>query len=78
LDDIVDHSYDNIELDINRQVAILDQIEVLCKNQLTTTMIARCEQAAKHNQQILFKLSETFSEDVNSTYERAVIKCLQL
>jgi hypothetical protein len=78
LDDLVDHSYDTIEFDVARQVAILDQIEIMCKNQLTTSMILRCEQAAKHNQQLLFKLLETFYEDVNSTYERASTKCLQL
>lgn len=78
LDDLVDHSYDTIDFGIARQIAILNQIEIMCKNQLTTSMILRCEQAAKHNQQLLFKLLETFYEDVNSTYERASTKCLQL
>lgn len=78
LDDLVDHSYDTIDFAINRQVAILDQIEVMCKNQLTTSMIARCEQAAEHNQRLLSKLSNTFNKDVDDTFKRAVAKCLQL
>ena len=78
LDDLVDHSYDTIDFAINRQVTILDQIEVMCKNQLTTSMIARCEQAAEHNQRLLSKLSNTFNKDVDDTFKRAVAKCLQL
>lgn len=78
LDDLVDHSYDTIDFAINRQVAILDQIEVMCENQLTTSMIARCEQAAEHNQKLLSKLSNTFNKDVDDTFKRAVAKCLQL
>ena len=78
LDDLIDHSYDTIDFDIARQIAILDQVEIMCKTQLTTTMISRCQQAANHNQQLLLKLLETFYKDVNSTYERAITKCLQL
>ena len=78
LDDLVDHSYDTIDVDIARQTAILNQVEIMCKTQLTTTMISRCQQAANHNQQLLLKFLETFYKDVNSTYERAITKCLQL
>ena len=78
LDDLIDHSYDTIDFAIARQIAILDQVEIMCKTQLTTTMISRCQRAANHNQQLLLKFLETFYKDINSTYERAITKCLQL
>jgi hypothetical protein len=78
LDDLVDHSYDTIDFAIDRQVAILDQIETMCKKQFTARMIFRCEQAAKHNQELLFRLYGNFKEDADNTFERAISKCLKL
>jgi hypothetical protein len=78
LDDLVDHAYDSIEFAIDRQVAILDQCQIMCQRELTTNDIKRCEQAAQHNQNLLEKMFETFHHDVNSSISNAVKKCSKL
>ena len=78
LDDLVDHSYDIVESDIKRQSALLDQIEFMCKQTLTQAQIQRCQQAADHNQQLLFKMFSCFHTDVNITCKNAIDKCRQL
>jgi len=78
LDDLVDHSYDTVDFSITRQVEILNQIEIMCKANWSTTIAARCEKAALHNQQLLFKLSSGFHSDIESTFNKAISKCLQL
>jgi len=77
LDDLVDHSYDSIDYHIDRQIAILDQIEIMCTKTLSEAQIQRCQQAADHNQQLLFELKSRFHDDVKQTCERAIIKCLK-
>lgn len=77
LDDLVDHSYDYVDFDINRQVAIMDQIEIMCKQTLSKSQIQRCQQAAEHNQQLLFEIGNRFQNDVNQVCQRAMIKCLE-
>jgi hypothetical protein len=78
LDDLVDHSYDNIDFEIDRQVALLDQAELMCKQTLTAEQISRCELAAQHNQQILDSMIDTFYTDVDLTFARAQKKCMEL
>ena len=78
LDDVVDHGYDSIEFAIERQVAILDQCEIMCQRELTASDVKRCEQAAQHNQQLLDKMSATWHTDVNNTVLLALEKCKRL
>lgn len=78
LDDIVNHDYDLVESGIERQRAILNQAEIMCHRQLTNDQISRCIQAAEHNNQLLFKLLETFRVDVDTAFNNAVTKCLKL
>ena len=78
LDDIVDHSYDQIAFAIDRQTEILNQAVKLDQQVLTTGMLERCARAAKHNQQLLAKLYEGYHETVNTTYSVAIHKCLKL
>jgi hypothetical protein len=78
LDDVVDHGYDSIEFAIERQVAILDQCEIMCQRELTASDVKRCEQAAQHNQQLLDKMSATWYTDVNNTVLLALEKCKRL
>jgi hypothetical protein len=78
LDDIVDHSYDRVENAIERQSVLLDQIESMCKCTLTDKQIARCEQAANHNQSLLDKMFGTWYQDVENSLVRAVEKCKRL
>ena len=76
LDDLVDHGYDSIEFAIERQVAILDQCQIMCQRELTANDIKRCEQAAQHNQSLLNKLFKSFHTDVNIACQNAIKKCL--
>jgi len=77
LDDIVDHSYDNIDFDIARQVAILDQAMVLSNLEYTTQLVERMESAAMHNQQLLQSYLDRFDQDMTATFDRVVEKCLK-
>jgi hypothetical protein len=78
LDDLVDHSYDNEDFHITRQRMILDQSQDLCKKTLTTEQIARCKQAAAHNQLLLDTLETSFHSDVINACKNAMQKCLDL
>jgi hypothetical protein len=78
LDDLVDHHYDNINFAIERQVALLDQVEIMCNHRLTQQEIKRCMVAAHHNQLLLNKMFGSFYQDINSTFDRASHKVLQL
>lgn len=78
LDDLVNHSYDTVSFDIERQCAVLDQIEAMCKQTLSNNQIQRCQQAADHNQQLLLKMFDSFHADVNTACKNAVAKCLKL
>ena len=78
LDDLVNHDYDSVEFTIERQIMLLDQIELMCKKTLTTAQIARCQQAADHNQALLDTMLKNFHNDVDKTCSRALDKCKQL
>jgi hypothetical protein len=78
LDDIVDHSYDSIEFDIDRQVKMLDIAQELCKIEFTNTIINRMKTAAEHNQQLLSKFYSTFNNDISQSIDNAKTKCLCL
>jgi hypothetical protein len=78
LDDLVNHSYDTVGFAIERQTAILDQVELMCRQTLTESDIRRCQQAADHNQALLAKMYSNFHEDVNNACSNALDKCRQL
>lgn len=78
LDDLVDHSYDRIDNAMERQVKLLDISQDLCKIEFTPGMVDRMNAAATHNQQLLFKLFDTYFEDIDFTFEKAIAKCLKL
>jgi hypothetical protein len=78
LDDLVDHNYDLVDFAIARQVAVLNQIEIMCRQTLTESQIHRCQQAANHNQQLLIKMYSNFYTDVNTACKNAITKCIQL
>jgi hypothetical protein len=78
LDDIVDHSYDSIEFDIDRQTKMLDIAQELCKIEFTNAIINRMKTAAEHNQQLLSKFYSTFKNDISQSINNAKTKCLCL
>lgn len=78
LDDLVNHSYDSLDCEKERQSAILDQVEVLCQKTLSSLQIKRCEQAAIYNQNLLQEMNNKFYNDVDLTLQIAMNKCLLL
>lgn len=76
LDDLVDHGYDQIDFSIERQSALLDLAQTMCQRTLTVEQIARCEQAAKHNQQRLQEMFDIWHCDIDQSVANAQIKCL--
>jgi hypothetical protein len=78
LDDLVNHDYDNIDFEIDRQTALLDQVELLCQRTLTDSQIQRCEQAAAHNQLLLAQMHEKFELAIESACNNAVKKFSEL
>lgn len=78
LDDLVNHIYDGVDSAIDRQTALLNQIEIMCKHTLTESEIRRCQRAADHNQRLLSEFYEQFHADVNTACENAKAKCLKL
>jgi len=77
LDDIVDHSYDNISDHIQRQVAILDQCQQLADIDIHS-VLPRCKQAVEHNKKIMAAFNENWEEKILRDYELAKQQCLAL
>lgn len=61
-DDIVDHSYDQVQNPIERQVLILNQIEKFQQIIYTDQQLIDFESRAKYNQQLLQKLKQDWPE----------------
>jgi hypothetical protein len=78
LDDVVDHSYDDILHNAERQSRILDVAESMCNLQINNSLQQRLKTAAQHNQRLLQQLYTTFDQDVGKTFVEAYTKCLAL
>jgi hypothetical protein len=70
LDDIVNHSYDNIEFSIDRQGAILNQCEVLTNLDITQHG-HRLDQAATHNTNLLTQFYNQWHDNINNSLAKA-------
>jgi len=70
LDDIVDHSYDNMSSPIDRQVAILNTCQDMYDLNIDA-IFPRLAEAAKHNQNILSNWLQTWEEDLIITIANA-------
>jgi hypothetical protein len=78
LDDIVDHSYDNIDQDVDRQAKILVEAKNLCQLVITDTLQTRLNQSAEKNQRLLHKLSKDFYQDILVAQQNIIEKCINL
>lgn len=78
LDDVVDHSYDDILHNAERQSRILDIAESMCNLQINSSLQQRFKTAAQHNQDLLQKLYAKFDQDIEKTFVKAYKKCLAL
>jgi hypothetical protein len=66
LDDYVDHSYDNEIVHSHRLSKILDQLETFINRQYTEQDYQRFDQAAKHNQALLFEFKQRWPAKFDS------------
>lgn len=71
LDDIVDHAYDRLDFEIDRQVAILDQIAQLSKLEFIPALHNRLNRAAQQNQQLLDKFYREFNSCIQQKFDQA-------
>jgi hypothetical protein len=69
LDDVVDHSYDNIDNTIERQSMLLDLAQQLGKIEYTPTLYARLQHASESNQNLLVRFNESFKSDCIKFFE---------
>jgi hypothetical protein len=72
LDDIVDHSYDQEQSHVTRQMMILKQLENISKLQYDVTLVNRMELANKHNRNRLWELLQQWP-----SYFQKICKQLQ-
>lgn len=77
LDDVVDHSYDNISGVIERQVAILELSEQLLELDIKK-IASRCHDASKHNQALLKTWESNWFINMDRDFEIARQKAIAL
>jgi hypothetical protein len=77
LDDVVDHSYDNISGVIERQVAILELSDQLMELDIKK-IASRCHEASKHNQSLLKTWNNNWVINMDRDFEIARQKALAL
>jgi len=70
LDDYVDHSYDQVLEHSHRHTQILDQLETFIDKKYTDQDLARFDQAAAHNQQLLKQFALAWPEKFNLVLEK--------
>ena len=78
LDDVVDHSYDIIDNDIDRQVSLLNLTQQMIQQPWTPDLLARCKKAADHNSQLIEYWHKNFYREIKDAVSRAAEKCKQL
>ena len=78
LDDLVDHSYDLIDNLIDRQQAILNLSKQLCELEFSNTTLHRCQQAAKHNKQVLKAMNNQWAINMENDLTSAKAQLLSL
>ena len=78
LDGIVDHGYDQIDRDVERQGLILDQAQQLSSLQYTPALYTRLSHAAAHNQDLLMRFLAQFKTDMQGAIYQAEDKARSL
>jgi hypothetical protein len=61
-DDIIDHSYDNINDPIRQQIAILDQMQKLQDLEYTPTLLEELERRAQHNRNLVDQMFDQLEQ----------------
>ena len=70
LDDYVNHSYDQVLEHSHRHTQILDQLETFIDRKYTDQDLARFDQAAAHNQQLIKQFALAWPEKFNLVLEK--------
>ena len=78
LDDVVDHSYDVIDNEIDRQVKLLNLAQHMIQTPWTPSLLARCKKAAEHNSGLIEYWYKNFYQQINDAVDRAIVKCKNL
>ena len=76
LDDLVDHSYDDIDFAVDRQVRMLDIAQELCSLEYTPALRNRLKKAANYNNDLLDSWQKVWLRDINVGFTRAWDKCM--
>jgi hypothetical protein len=74
LDDVVDHSYDLVDFEIDRQVRLLDIAKDMTTWAWTPELLQRCKQAAQHNRELIAHWYQNLDQEVDAVIARAMEK----
>lgn len=74
LDDIVDHSYDTIDFEIDRQTKLLEIARDMAAWTWTSELLERCSRAAKHNRDLIAYWHQNYNHEIDAVIARAMEK----
>lgn len=74
MDDIVDHSYDSIDFEIDRQSRLLEIAKDMATWSWTPQLLQRCSTAAKHNRDLIAYWYRNYDREIDAVIERAMKK----
>lgn len=74
MDDIVDHSYDSIDFEIDRQSRLLEIAKDMASWAWTPELLQRCSTAAKHNRDLITHWYRNYDHEVDAVIARAMKK----
>jgi hypothetical protein len=74
MDDIVDHSYDLIDFEIDRQTRLLEIAKDMANWNWTPELLQRCKQAAQHNRDLIEYWYQNYDHEIDVIIARAMEK----
>ena len=74
LDDVVDHSYDLVDFEIDRQTRLLEIAKDMATWAWTPKLLTRCKQAAQHNRNLIAHWYQNYNQEIDAIIARAMEK----
>jgi hypothetical protein len=74
LDDVVDHSYDLVDFEIDRQTQLLEIARDMATWAWTPELLQRCKQAAQHNKNLIAHWYQNYNQEIDAVIARALEK----
>ena len=74
LDDVVDHSYDLVDFEIDRQTQLLEIAKDMATWAWTPELLQRCKQAAQHNRNLIAHWYQNYNQEIDAIIARAMEK----